>query len=89
MKIFNDSAKERISLAYDLFKKEEFLERVFKFMDDSEALILEHERRSAQAHILLEKMIEGAKTKPGPKAKSETIAKHAQELFAEPKPETV
>jgi hypothetical protein len=71
MKIFNETAKTRISAAYDMFKRDEFLDRLFKFMDDSEDLIYELERRKRQADELCQKIIEGAKTKPGPKAKSE------------------
>lgn len=68
MEIFNDNAKTRISLAYDLFKREEFLDRLFKFLTDSEELILEHERRKQAAENLCNKIIEGAKTKPGRRA---------------------
>lgn len=71
MTVFNETAKTRIALAYDLFKKEEFLERLFKLLSDSEKLILEHERMNQAAESLCNKIIEGAKTKPGPKAKTE------------------
>lgn len=69
MTVFNETAKTRISLAYDLFKKEEFLDRLFEFITESEQLILEHERIKQQAEDLCNRIIKGAKTKPGPKAK--------------------
>lgn len=73
MEIFNETAKQRIALAYDLFKREEFLDRLFKLLSDSEKLILEHERMNQQAEALCNKIVEGAKTKPGPKPKVEEL----------------
>ena len=70
MEIFNQTAKERIALAYDLFKKEEFLDRVFKFLIDSEVLIRHDERRDYMADRITSAIIEGVKSKPGPKAKN-------------------
>lgn len=74
MTVFNETAKTRISLAYDLFKREEFLDRLFKFISESEQLILENERRKQAAEDLCNKIIEGAKTKPGPKPKETELA---------------
>jgi len=63
MRVFNQTAIDNISLAYDLFGKEEFLDRLFKFMIESEALIIENEQRYKIINEFCNKIIEGAKKK--------------------------
>lgn len=62
MKVFNDTTKERIALSYDLFQRDEFLDRLFKFLDNAEDLILKFERRNEIIESLLDDVIEGYKT---------------------------
>ena len=69
MKVINETAKERIALAYDLFKRDEFLERLFKFLDDAEDTIVKIERTKADAETFAQRIIDAVKIKPGPKPK--------------------
>lgn len=75
MEIMTDSAKHCIEIAYDSFKKEEFLNRIYSFIEESVDLAVRKERFELSAQHFHEKLIGdisgGAKTKPGPKAKTE------------------
>lgn len=59
MEIFNEDAKNAISQAYDNLKRDEFLNRIFSFIDEES---------------VTRQIFDGIKTKPGPRAKTELTA---------------
>lgn len=72
MEIMTESAKQSIEIAYDSFKKEEFLKRIYSFIEESVDLAVRNERFELSAKHFHEKLMSdiasGAKTKPGRRA---------------------
>lgn len=74
MDTFNDDAKNAISQAYDNLKRDEFLNRLFTFIDDTIEVTRTEEQLERTKESLTRQIFDGIKTKPGPKAKSEVTA---------------
>lgn len=71
MEILDEKAKDVISSAYDNLKKQDFLERVFEYVQtahDSEVTKINAERWTG---VALQRLADASRTKPGPKAKTE------------------
>jgi hypothetical protein len=74
MDIFNEDSKNAISQAYDNLKRDEFLNRLFTFIDDTIDVVKVEEQLTRTKENLTRQIFDGVKTKPGPRAKSEVTA---------------
>lgn len=71
MEILDEKAKDVISSAYDNLKKQDFLEKVFEYVQsahDAEVTKLNADR---WVSVTLQRLADASKTKPGPKVKTE------------------
>lgn len=71
MDTFNEDAKNAISQAYDNLKRDEFLSRLFTFIDETIEVVRTEEQLARTKESLTRQIFDGVKTKPGPRAKSE------------------
>lgn len=71
MEILDEMAKSVISNAYDNLKKQDFLEKVFEYVQASHDAELTRVNASRVASNMLQRMVDVSKTKPGPRAKTE------------------
>lgn len=71
MEILNYNARKAIEYAYDNFKRDEFLERIYEYIRSTADLIVTAEKLEYNKQLAESKLFQNnGKTKPGPKAKS-------------------
>jgi hypothetical protein len=71
MDTFNVNARQAIEQAYDNLKRDEFLNRLFTFIDETIEVVKVEEQLTRTKENLTRQIFDGVKTKPGPRAKSE------------------
>lgn len=69
MEILDEKAKDVISSAYDTLKKQDFLERVFEYVQTAHNAEVKKINAEQWVAMALQRLAEASKTKPGPKAK--------------------
>jgi hypothetical protein len=71
MDIFNEDSKNAISQAYDNLKRDEFLNRLNTYIQEVIELTWDYAQIKGKPEALSQKLFDGVKTKPGPRAKRE------------------
>jgi 5-methylcytosine-specific restriction endonuclease McrBC regulatory subunit McrC len=72
MEILNHNAQKAIEYAYDNFKRDEFLERIYDYIRSTADLVRSQERMEYTKQLNENRLAQSTgRTKPGPKAKTE------------------